>query len=237
MERTNRRRLTGNWITKARESRLPRRIAFYCLGLFLIAFGVTVAVNSTLGVSPTSALVYVLSRVFSPSMGTFTALLLTFLVLLQILILRGEFKWINLTQLFAAASYGYFIDLSRFLLGDFRLHTYFGQLAMQGVSFILIALGIALVVELRLVVLPVEGLADAIGKKFLNGSFHRGKIIVDCSLTFAALALSLLFLNGLYGAREGTILSAILVGKLLPYTQKIITILLPKVGICFSNTP
>ena len=222
-------------LTGGREFRLGRRMLLYSLGLFFISLAVAISVNSAIGVAPISALRYVLSRVLGPSMGFFTATLLSFFLLLQILILRRDFKWVNLAQLPAAFLYGYFVDLARFLLGDFQLPTYLGRLAMQGISFVFLAIGIILITELRLVPLPAEGLVAAITQKIPNGTFHRTKIALDCTMVSITIAVSLLFLGGFYGAREGTVLSAIFVGRMMPYIQRVLIPLLNKSGIETPN--
>jgi len=214
-----------------REKRLPQRILIYCLGLFSCALGVAMAVNSGLGAGAPSAFSYTLSLIFVPSMGMLHAMALVILVLLQILILRRDFKWINLTQLLVAVLFGFFIDLCRFLVGDFQLPTYFGRLTMILVAIVFNALGISLFSKMRFVNLPVESLAFAIAEKTPSRSFPRAKIYVDCTYVILAISFSLVFLGGVYGLREGTVLAAVMVGKLLPYTDRAIAPLIRKLGI------
>ena len=64
-------------------------------------------------------------------------------------------------------------------------------------------------------------------------SFHKIKIIVDCSSVAIGVVLSFLFMHGLFGIREGTILSALLVGKLLPVVKKKISPVIQK--LCFKS--
>jgi len=191
----------------------------YCLGLFVLSVGITVSVNSNLGVAPISSLPYVLSRIFPFTMGTFSALMFITFVLIQILILRREFKWISLSQLLIAALAGYFIDLTNFLLRDFRIPTYFGQMTMLWMSIFLLASGISLLLEARFLLLPTEETMSVIAKK-INRPFHRLKIILDCTIVSLSIAFSLLFLHGLVGVREGTVLTALFVGRIIPYTRR-----------------
>jgi len=227
MERLQVRRLTQ----AAREQRLPQRAVLYCIGLCLCALGVVNAVNSGLGAPPPGAFKYVLYHLVPLTLGTVTAIMLTFYVLLQILILRRDFKWFNLAQVVAAAMFGAFVDMWRFLLDGFQLPTYFGQLTMTAASIIILAFGISLFVRMRFVSIPVEGLADAIAQKLFGGLFYRGKIFIDCLLAVLAIAVSLLFLGGLVGVREGTVLIGILVGKLIPHATRALMPLVNKLGI------
>jgi len=209
---------------------LTKRLLIYCLGLYFCSLGATSAINSGAGLPPIGSLPYVLHLIFPFTLGTVTAVVLSLLVLLQILILRRDYKWINLAQAVSASIFGAFIDLNMFLFGGFQLPTYFGQLTMVAVSILFLAAGITLIIKMPFVPLPVEGLVGAISQK-TGIAFHRSKIGVDCSFATTAILLSLLFLSGLAGVREGTILSAIFVGKIIPYSTKAIEPLLRKIGL------
>jgi len=207
------------------------RICVYLLGLFIAALAVAFAINSDLGISPISSFPFTLSLIFDTYVGIFIALQLSVFVLLQWLILRRDFKWIQLGQLLTSALFGFFVDLSRLLIGDFFIPSYFGQLLMLAISIILLSCGIFLYVSIRILPTSSEGLILAIAQKVPKLTFHRGKILFDCTIVLFAILSSLLFLNGLYGIREGTILSSIFVGKLLPYVQRVLGPALRTIGI------
>ena len=203
------------------EKQLHKRAAVYILGLFILAVGVAFAINSDLGVSPVNSLPYILSRIFAVNMGICVFAFFALLVLCQIIILRNRFKWINLTQIVAAFIFGYFVDLARLIVGDFTLPTYFGQLAMLGISIVLIATGIIFFIDAKLVSLPPEGLVLAITEKKPSWSFHGVKMVVDSAFVIIAIFFAFLFLDSIYGVREGTVLSAVLIGKVIPYIKKV----------------
>jgi len=214
-----------------KETRFFRRVLTYCIGLLITAFGVAFAINSHLGISPIASLPFVLSHIFTHiSLGTLTAMALVCFVMLQILVLRQEFNWWHLSQIPASTLYGYFVDLTRFLLGGFQLPTYFGQLTMLAISITLIAVGTALLYLTNFAMLPSGNLCVAISKK-TNYAFHRIKITLDCTLSTTSIALSFLFLGSLVGVREGTVITAIFVGKLIPLAAKLLTPLLQTLGV------
>ena len=99
-------------------------------------------------------------------------------------------------------------------------------------SVVLIAIGISLYMGAKLVNMPTEGLASAIASKLSNKEFHHVKVMVDCASVSAGIILSVIFLGGLQGIREGTIISAIVIGKVIPYANKVTRPLLQK--FCFS---
>lgn len=200
---------------------LIRRTTVYIAGLFSLALGVAFSVNADLGVSPVNSLPYVCSRISGTALGTCVILVFSAYILLQILTLRKDFRWINLMQLVFSTIFGYFVNLSKLLLGDFTIPSYFGSLLMAAVSIVLVALGIMLYVEAGLIPMPLEGLTIALSDK--SGiPFHNMKILVDCIVAAASTGLCLLCLGRLDGIREGTVLTALLVGKVIPVLQRAI---------------
>ena len=75
------------------------RILFYVLGLFVMAFGVTFAANSNLGMSPVNSIPAVLSAITNIEMGTCVIIIFFLFIVAQILIKRRQFRLIDLTQL------------------------------------------------------------------------------------------------------------------------------------------
>lgn len=211
------------------DRKLINRILMYILGLFILALGVAFSINSQLGVSPVNSLPYVISLITGQDMGKVVICVFSFYILLQLLILRKEFKWINLTQLIFSTIFGYFVDFAKYLLGDFTLPTYGGQLVMMAIGIILIALGISLYMNAGLINMPMEGFTEAVSKKvFKKLTFQDVKVIIDCLVVGIGIILSWLFLGRIEGIREGTVLSALLVGLIMKKFQKVIEPLMNK---------
>jgi len=210
---------------------MVKRVVLYTFGLFIAAFGVVFAVNSELGVSPVSSFPYVISLIIEVDLGIVVTAALLFYILLQAIILRKDFKIINLTQILFSMMFGYFVDLGRVILGDFRFPTYFGQLGMLAISITLLSTGILCFMKAKLVPLPAEGLVNTIAEKLPNGKFHRVKMVMDSTLVLLGIVFALVFLGYLRGIREGTLVSAVLIGKLMPYISKVLDPLLAKLGL------
>ena len=198
------------------------KVAVYAVGLLFMAFGVAFSVNSGLGVSPVNSLPYVVSLVLGVDMGSCVIGVFSFYVLVQILIYRRDFKWINLTQILFSTLFGYFVDFAKAVVGDFALPTYPGQLIMLAVSMVFVALGVCLYMEAGLVNMPMEGMTNAIAERIVKKPFHDVKVAVDCLAVAAAILLSFVGLGGLEGIREGTLLCALLVGKMMKPMQKVL---------------
>jgi uncharacterized membrane protein YczE len=196
-----------------------------------LAFGITFAINSNLGISPVNSLPFAISAVLGVRMGICVTAVLLFYMLLQIVLLRKEFKWINLTQIIIAIIFGLFVDGAIFVMGDFSFPTYAGQFVMLAISIALVAFGLPLYLDTNLMRMPIEALTYAIVYKLQRSSFHQIKVILDCILVLISVALTLSVLGEVVGVREGTVLSAIFVGKLIPFNRKILMWILRKLGL------
>jgi uncharacterized membrane protein YczE len=118
------------------------------------------------------------------------------------------------------------------LVGDFAIPTYFGQLTMLAASIVLIALGVLMYMDVQLVPMPMEGLSSTIAMK-LNKPFPTMKIVVDCLVVLTGVVLSFVFLGRLEGIREGTVITAAVVGKLIAVFRKPLSPAVRK--ICFGE--
>lgn len=210
-------------------AKLAARLAIYCLGLLILAFGIALAVNSNLGVSPVSSLPYVVSQIAGISLGTCTILVYICYILLQMVISR-KFQPALLLQLVFSTIFGWFVDGAKWVLGDFCLPGYLGQLVMLAASILLIGFSLVLYIDVQLAPMPAEGLVGCLSEK-LGKPFSSMKTLVDCSSVLLGAVLSLLFLGKLVGIREGTILTALLVGKMMGLLRKSVAPLIRK--ICF----
>jgi len=207
------------------------RLFVYLLGLLLTAFGAVFSINAGLGISPVSSLPYVLSLIFDTYIGIFIALLLILFLFFQFLILRWDFKPIQLLQILSSVLYGFFVDIARLIVGDLFIPSYFGQLLMLTISITLLSCGIFLFITANLIPLSAEAFVHALVQKFPKLPFYRGKMMMDSTIVTLSIITSLLFLGGLYGVREGTVLSAIFVGRLIPYVRKLLSPALRAIGV------
>ena len=211
------------------------RVLIYVLGLFFMAMGVAFAANSDLGISPVNSLPYVLSAVIPPDPGTCVIIVFCSYILMQIIILRREFKPINLLQIVFSTIFGYFVNFTKWMAGDFLIPGgYMGRLVMLAISIVFIAIGVVLYIEVEMVPMPMEGLSLAIAGK-TGVAFHNMKIIIDCVVVAAGVALSFACLHKLAYIREGTIITAIVTGKVMALVKKPLSPLVRKV--CFGGVP
>ena len=199
-------------------AKLAARLGIYCLGLLILAFGIALAVNCKLGVSPVSSLPYVVSLIFNVSLGTCTILVYIGFILLQMVISR-KFQPALLLQLVFSTIFGYFVDGAKYVLGDFCLPGYVGKLVMLAASIVLIGFSLVLYIDVKIAPMPAEGLVGCLADR-LGKPFSKMKTAFDCTSVLLAAVLSLVFLGKLTGIREGTVLTALLVGKMMGILRK-----------------
>jgi uncharacterized membrane protein YczE len=192
-----------------------RNIITYCLGLFIMALGVAFSVRSNLGVSPVNSIPYVVSRITGVEMGICTTAVFIGFIFIQILIMRRDFKWLNLLQIICSSLFGFFVTLANVVTqGLPECSNYIMRLGYLGISMVLVALGILLYLTPELLSLPGEGVMQAVSLK-IKKPLSTAKIGFDSIVVVVATALSLIFLKKLDGVREGTVIAAIGVGQFL----------------------
>lgn len=215
----------------SRLSKLAIRLGIYCVGLLVLAFGIALAVNSNLGVSPVSSLPYVVSQILNISLGTCTIIVYSLYVVIQMILNGKKFQPALFLQLVFSTVFGYFVDGAKCVLGDFALPTYFGQLTMLSASILLISFSLVLYIDVQIAPMPAEALVVCIADK-LGKPFPKIKTLFDCASVLVGMILCFVFLGKLVGIREGTVITAILVGRMTGIIRKYLSPLIQKV--CFG---
>ena len=207
------------------KDRLGIRLVAYLGGLFIMTAGIAVSVKSNLGVSPVSSIPYTITCVFGMEMGNATILFHVVLVLLQILLLRKNFKWINLCQVVVGIIFGKFTTLCNSLVAllpstDNMLPDNLAvRLVMMLGSTVLIACGIFFYLPANIMPLAGEGAMQAVST--ITGiAFPKVKIGFDCSMVIISLVTCLIAIHSVGSVGIGTVMAAILVGFVLGLVTK-----------------
>lgn len=195
------------------------RFVFLCLGLMIMAFGVAFSIKADLGISPISTVPYVTSLISGLSVGTTTIIMNFLFVLIQIAILRRQYDWFQLLQFPAAIVFGTMIDVAEYLLQGIQVSNYLEEWLFCIIGIVLIALGISVEVMANLVTTAGEGIVLAICK-VAPVKFGNMKMGFDITLVCISVVLSLVFLGGVEGVREGTLAAMIFVGQITKVTNK-----------------
>ncbi len=196
-----------------------KRYLFLLIGLTIMAFAVAFSIKAGLGTSPISSVPYVVSEFKNLTVGQVTIIMNCILILLQIPLLRREYQPIQLLQFVVAFVFGYLTDFAVWVTSPIPCNGYPMQWVFTLIGVVLLAIGVSFEVTANVVTMAGEGLVLAVCKVFPI-KFGTMKVVFDVTLALIAAVLSLIYLGGLYGVREGTVASALLVGTLTRFFNK-----------------
>jgi uncharacterized membrane protein YczE len=189
-----------------------RRAAVYFLGLFIMAVGVVFSVKSALGVSPVTSLANVTHEISSIGLGACTTATYCFYILIELMILRRDFRPTMLLQIVASAIFGLLVEAATALFGFIPApESYAMRMVFLLISIPLVAVGVMLYLAPQILPTPGEGLSLAVSKK-TGKPVATCKMITDCCMVALSAGCSLLYFGSFVGVREGTVISALTVG-------------------------
>ena len=187
---------------------LIERYGFLVIALEFMTLGIIFTIHGNLGITPISCPVYVLSLGYSPTLGEFTIAMHILFVIIQIILLRAKFEYIQLLQI---------PKILFICIGSFSC-----------------AIGVSIEVTVKTVLIAGEGLLVAIITVF-NLPLGKTKIVFDVSLLLISVVISLYLFQEIKGVREGTVLAAFLVGFFTGYIKPVIGPVL--INILYRNNP
>ena len=198
-----------------------KRIILFVGGLFVMSLGVGLSIKSGLGVTPISSIPYSLTLASGVNIGITTIIFNAILVFLQIPILKKRFKSKRLLQLINTVMFGYFTDLSLWILSPMPGLPFDVNFTLLIVSMFLIAVGILIYMPANIAPLPGEGVVEAISLAY-NKRFSKVKVCFDTSMVVLSLIICGLFTSDIFGSVNiGTILAAIFIGIIIRYLTEL----------------
>lgn len=202
---------------------LMRRYLLFCISLFVNALGIAFITRAALGTSPITSVTYVLSMFTPFTIGEWTIMLnILFVVLEPFMMTRRDLKddlRMFLLQIPISFCFGIFIDICmHHILFWLNPSTYPAMISALLVGCVILAVGIALEVKANAAMMAGEYFVKVITKRF-HGEFGYIKLGFDVTLVAIACALSLIFMSGIYGVREGTVIAALIVGPIVHFVS------------------
>lgn len=202
---------------------LMRRYLLFCISLFVNALGIAFITRAELGTSPITSVTYVLSMFTPFTIGEWTIMLnILFVVLEPFMMTRRDLKddlRMFLLQIPISFCFGIFIDICmHHILFWLNPSTYPAMISALLVGCVILAVGIALEVKANAAMMAGEYFVKVITKRF-HGEFGYIKLGFDVTLVAIACALSLIFMSGIYGVREGTVIAALIVGPIVHFVS------------------
>ena len=201
---------------------LIRRYLLFAIALFINAMGVAYITKASLGTSPITSITYVASMFTPLSMGQWTIVLNLLFVLLELPFMtrrqvREDLR-MYLSQVVITFFFGLCIDLCMFIIQGLNPVAYLSQMVNLLIGCVILAVGIALEVKADVAMMAGEYFVRVLVKKF-HRDFGYLKLAFDWTLVALAVMLSLVFMGGVYGVREGTVIAALLVGPIVHFVS------------------
>jgi len=179
-----------------------------------MGLGISLITKSSLGTPPISSVPYVLCLIYPVSFGLLTFIFSLFFLLGEIILLGRDFPRNQYPQVFVGLFLGLFVDLGMLIVSSVHPDFYIGQITVLLIGCAILASGIFFQVSANVLMNPGEGLVQIISVK-TKIRFGLIKIIFDSLLVSGAIVISLVHFGSLEGIREGTVISAGLVGYII----------------------
>lgn len=196
----------------SRSKRMSSRIVSYVVGLNILAAGIVLNTRSGLGVAAFTSSAYAFSNICSLSLGMATALVYLVLVALELILLRKAEPAVLLQIPFSFA-FGFVTDIYDALFPAWEL-SLAGQFGLLMVAILCTAVGVTLSVRANFVVAPPDGTVQTISR--VSGrDYGLVKNIFDLTMIGVTLVMCLATGSPLYGLGIGTVISALLNGRII----------------------
>lgn len=202
--------------------KLVRQYGLFLVGLFIASLGVAFSTKAGLGTSPVASVPYSVSLMSDLlSFGGWLNLLSVLQITVQVLLLGRRCKPVEIViQTLLAFVYGYLTDFSCGLIAGLKVGSYPMQLVFMLISCIVLAFGIWLQLKGGVAMLPGEAMNRAISER-TGRRYETVKVFFDVMYIAVSALLGILFLGGLKGVREGSIIAAVVIGNLIRFYNRV----------------
>lgn len=189
-----------------------RKLMIYFIGLNFIALGIVLNISTGLGVAALSSSIYATSQIFHLSLGTASIIWYMVFVIIQC-ILSKKITREFLLEIPLSFLFGYLNDFYDMIINIHPESLIFSLLLLT-IALCFISMGVYLTSQTNLVLNPGDGIVKTVSIVF-HQPFYNVKNGFDIAMILCSLSLSLLTQNPIMGIGIGTVISAIMIGRLI----------------------
>lgn len=190
------------------------RFAFVIGCMILTAMGASLGIKAAIGVGAWDALSLSVSRVINIKVGTFSMFLNISCVLIQLALLKKEFKLTHVSQIFVSVLLGVVVNFMIYnVYSQFTIDSYYINMALLILSVLICSVAVSLIMSINLICFPLESCCMVIAER-INRKFGSIRQFVDILAIVISLGLSFAFKDPIT-VREGTVIAMIIFGPLL----------------------
>lgn len=197
-----------------------KKYSLFSVSIFIVGTAITLITRAGLGATAITSLPFVVNQIWGISFGLMTGLFNVLWVILQMLIQRKRFPKIQLLQFGVSFVLGLSVDLSNYLFRGLIPQTYISQIALLVLGCLVMGFGVFLQLKADAVYNPAEGIVAVISEE-TGKSFGTVKTLFDSTLVVLSIILGLVVTGQVTGIREGTIISALIIGPFTGMFQKL----------------
>ena len=190
-------------------------VVFVSLG----GISAALALKAAIGVSAYDALTQTIADMIHIKVGTMGIILNCSCILGQIVILKKDFKPIQLLQALVSVILGSVINFMLYEVYTFELTAYYQNLLLLILAYVLMAMFVGAVMTINLVTFALEGLCMAL-EKITPFKFAKIRQAVDVISIILCLIISFGFQLPL-AIREGTIIGMLIFAPLMGMFMKL----------------
>ena len=195
---------------------LTIRFGLFFIGINLLAAGIILNTRSNLGVAAFTSFYYALSEISHMSLGSSSIIVYFVLITIQIILARKLSLSVAL-QIPFSIIFGIITDIYDYMLPE-------PELSLLGRFFMLTSIGVYLYTNCRLVMTPVEGTVQTIADR-AGLRFSLVKNGFDLTMLLLTILFCLLLKQPIFGIGIGTVVSALLLGRIIGIYEKKISFL------------
>lgn len=205
-----------------------KRYAVNTVGIYIMTFAIRLTVSSGLGTTPLSTLPNVFSLRFPQiSFGMFTFIWNMVMLAAQIIVLRKNFKLIQLMQIPLTFVFSAFLDINERLLAWFKPDDLVSRLIAVAVGCVLMGVSVEMTVSADVVMNTGEAVVKAFCDTF-GWNFGFAKIGFDVLYVVSGLVLSLIMFGCINGVGIGTVILAVATGLFVNLSDKLFSPIISK---------
>lgn len=194
-----------------------KRFLLFLIGINLLAIGIILNTRSNLGVAAFTSFFYALSKITGIFLGNSSIIVYFVLILFQFLLLR-RLDISVLLQIPFSVVFGMVTDFYDYIIPEGEFSSV-GKLLLLSIAIVLTSIGVYLYTNCRLLMTPVEGMVQTIADKW-NLRFSLVKNCFDFSMLLLTILVCLFLKQPIYGIGIGTIVSALLLGRIIGVYEK-----------------
>jgi uncharacterized membrane protein YczE len=186
------------------------RAGLYAAGAVILALGAALGTKTGLGISPSTSVPFSLKSAFGIDFAMANFCVYCVMIAIQLIIRGKNRRWQDLLQLPFSFVFSALLGLFDGLIEVPEL--LWQRLAVMAVSIVLIGLGVCLMVNMRILPNPPDGLANALGWA-IKKDLGLAKNILDFSCVVISFLVDVLFGTIWSSIGVGTVIFTVFIGR------------------------